>query len=350
MILILTQILLLLNFNIHSDGIGEKIEKQNATENNNETIKVVVKIQINKIYGINTADKTYIVDGYLVASWKDVSKKDTLVSREDLIYENDFADEKIGRDIWIPAFEFVNVVGNREIGNKQIIISESGQVTYNERFNAVFTAPMDFKTFPFDTQNFLIQLEAFSYDEEKLVFLKGPNQHDFFSEGMADEWDIQEKKTYISSKDYSHLSENGEAVFFSRYNQEITAKRKIRYYLWQMIIPLFLIIAISWSVFWIPSLSDQLATNFTLMLTVVAFNFNTSSMLPNLPYSTFIESLVTLGYLSIFVSLIIVIKGSYLKKTRKDFDYKRLMNYCKYIFPISFLLLVLIQLLIFFTP
>ena len=323
----------------------ENQEANNLAKENTNPLEITVKIQINKIYGINTADETYIVDGYLVASWMNPEVKAHL---RNTIYENALADEKIGKEIWVPAFEFINVVGNRSLANKQLIIDENGQTTYNERFNAVFTTQMDFKTFPFDKQNFVIQLEAFSYDNTKIIFLEAKNQFDFFAEGMTDEWNIIDKVTYINTKNYPHLSENEDPILFSRYNQEIRAKRKVRYYLWQFIVPLFLIIGISWSVFWIPNLSDQLATSFTLMLTVVAFNFNTSNILPSLSYSTLIESLITLGYLSIFISLIVIIQGNYLKKTKENFDYKKLMNRCKYIFPVSFLLLTLIQVFLFF--
>lgn len=323
------------------------LRKNEVFNESEKPLEITVKIQLNKIYGINTVDETYIVDGYLVASWK--TPKNTIKQNdviENSIYENQIADEKIGKEIWVPAFEFINVVGNRNIANKQIILHKNGQTTYNERFNAVFATSMDFKMFPFDTQVFTIQLEAFSYDNKKLVFLQTKNPKDFFIEGMSEEWKVIDKKAYVNTQDYSHLSEDGNAVGFSRYNQEVVAKRKIQYYLLQFILPLFLIITISWSVFWISNLSDQLATNFTLMLTVVAFNFNTSNILPSLPYSTFMESLITLGYLSIFISLIIIILGNHLKS--QNFNYKRLMNRCKYIFPISFLLLTLLQAFIFF--
>ncbi|WP_303278190.1 hypothetical protein [Flavivirga aquimarina] len=313
-----------------------------------QPVKITPKIQINKIYGINTLNETYTIDGYFVASWFDerniVKKKNS----NKIIYENQVADEKIGKEIWVPAFEFINVVGKRNTVNKQLIIRPDGNVTYNERFNAVFTTSMDFKKFPFDRQCFSIQLEAFSYDDKSLVFERSNDAIISINKEMPEEWLIYNERKYVSKKEYSHLSTDGRPVEFSRYNIEINAKRKIRYYLWQFIFPLFLIISISWSVFWIPDLSDQLATNFTLMLTVVAFNFHTSNILPNLPYSTFIESLITIGYLSIFISILIIILGHSIAAKSKKISNQKLMGYCKYLFPCGFLLINIIQAVIFF--
>lgn len=264
-------------------------------------VEVTVNIQINKIYGINTVDETYIVDGYLVASWRspDIKASGEAVT-ETIIYENDMADEKTGNEIWVPAFEFINVVEKRNTANRRIIISEKGTVTYNERFNAIFSILTNLRIFPFDTQTFTIRMEAFSYSNEELVFLKGASDQDFFTGEISDEWEIIDKKIYVSLQEYSHLTEDGSPTVFSRFNQEILAKRKIQYYLLQFIFPLSLIVIISWSVFWIPGLSDQLSINSTLMLTVVAFNYSASNILPRLSYSTFLESLITLGYFEHF--------------------------------------------------
>ncbi len=308
-------------------------------------IKIDVEIQINKIYDINTVNETYIIDGYLVANWVDTTTKNI---NESIIYENQLADKKIADDLWLPAFEFINTIGVRDISNKRIILHSDHRVTYNERFRAVFSEVMDFKKFPFDTQTFSIQLEAFSYDETKLIFSDAQINKDWEVSGMSEEWDILDQKKYVSSIEYPHLDKNRK-MKFSRYNLEVIAERKTNYYIWQFILPLILIIIVSWTVFWIPGFSEKLATSFTLLLTVVAFNFNTSIILPKLPYKTFIESLITLSYLTIFVSLLLIILGSHYAKDNKQLSFSKLMEISKYTVPIVFILLVLLQLYLSFN-
>jgi hypothetical protein len=43
------------------------------------------------------------------------------------------------------------------------------------------------------------------------------------------------------------------------------------------------------------------------MLTVVAFAFYTTNILPKLPYTSFLNALVIVGYLSIFVGILVVL-------------------------------------------
>jgi len=319
---------------------------RNYIENKSRPTLIDVEIQINKIYDINTVNETYIIDGYLVANWKNPESENKTTPA---IYENQLVEEEISNGLWVPAFEFINVIGSRDISNKRIALKENGQVTYNERFRAVFTGVMDFRSFPFDTQKFSIQLEAFSYDNKTLVFSNDEPKEPWKVNEMSEEWEILSKKVYVNSVKYPHLDKTEKTVF-SRYNIDITASRKTSYYIWQFIVPLFLIIIISWSVFWIPDFTDKLATSFTLMLTVVAFNFNTSSILPKLPYRTLIESLTTLGYLTIFVSLLVVVFGHSLTKNSARLSFPELMEISKYIIPISFILITLSQFLIFLFP
>lgn len=303
-----------------------------------------VQIQINKIYAINTMNESYTIDAYLVAKWKNPTPAHDSIPH---LYENSAADDAIGTKVWIPAFEFINVIGARDIANKSITTYPSGEVSYNERFNATFSLPMNFKMFPFDQQTFSIQMEAFSFAEEEIIFSAKTNYNLEIDDGMSDEWYIDSTRVYVSNKTYYHLSDDNEGIKYSRYNLDVTAGRKINRYLWQLILPLFLIIAISWSVFWINAFSDQIATGFTLMLTLVAFNFHTASILPNIPYITFIESLITLGYASVFLGLLIIIVANFRWRNNDPDKHKRIMSLCRFCFPISFFAILFLSYYIF---
>ena len=220
-------------------------------------------------------------------------------------------------------------------------------VTYNERFNATFSQPMDFRVFPFDSQKFMIQMEAFSYDKGQVYFTTDSEAHTPIDEEMNEEWSVVQSKVFVRDESYYHL--NPSPTVFSRFVLEIDAKRKVKRYIWELILPLVLIIGVSWLVFWIKSISDQLSTGFTLMLTLVAFNFNTSSMLPSLPYMTLIESFITIGYVSVFVVLIIIILGRTLITEKSPYKYEKLIRICRYVLPLCFLAIMLLSSWTFFS-
>ena len=269
---------------------------------------VSIGITINKIYKVHEADQTYSIDGYLVAKWQDsearkiVSEKISHVG-ETINLQDSQIDYYQNKGLWLPNIEFINVIGKRTVPNRRVTVSAAGDVMYNDRFDATFTTAMDFRKFPFDQQSFLIEIESFSKSVSSLVFTKDNDMVREEGSYFNLEWNKPTVTEYTKVYEYPHLEEKK----FSRYTLEITTTRVPNYYLWQFVFPLFLIILASWCVFWIDNFDSQLGTSFTLMLTVVAFAFYTTNILPKLPYTSFLNALVIVGYLSIFVGILVVL-------------------------------------------
>lgn len=276
--------------------------------NNKSKMYVSVKLFVNKIYNFDTIHESFNLDGYLVMSWKDRNNNFGFNNSLEM-YENGLMDTFISENnIQFPIVEFINTLGAREITNKRLIIKPEGDIIYNERFNAVFHNKMNFRKFPFDTQSFKIQIEPFSLDKSKFEFINDGGAAEINFENSLSEWIVESNIVEIYDVKYHHLSDTaGNNQVFSRLEYRAVAKRLSGYYVWQVLFPLILIIISSWVVFWLKDFSDQLATSFTLMLTVVAFNFYSTSFLPQLSYDTFIESFIRLGYIFIFTIIIAIV-------------------------------------------
>jgi hypothetical protein len=84
---------------------------------------------------------------------------------------------------------------------------------------------------------------------------------------------------------------------FSELVTEIHVLRNPMYYLTKVVIPLTLIVCISWAVFWMESdgLADRMAISFTGVLTSVAYQFIVSDILPRHIYNTFLDNFVLLS-------------------------------------------------------
>ncbi|NER13707.1 gamma-aminobutyric-acid receptor subunit beta [Leptobacterium flavescens] len=296
-------------------------------------LEISVSFHLNKIYDINSMNETYLIDGYLVLLWEDPDNPFPDTDSAEVTYENsEFPD-----NYPIPTFEFINVLGKREILNKQLKFFRGGKVMYNERFHAKFTADMDFHLYPVDRQVFNLQIEAFSKDIEQLVFTSAELTPEKLDATYLKEWTIMGTRDTISKITYEHFNGiSGTPKVFSRCTFEIITERKFNYYFWQVLLPIFLIIIASWLVFWVNDFSNQLNISFTLMLTVVAFNFFTSTLLPRLPYNTFIEIIIISGYTSIFLTAgaIIFNNAVVLKKSKKMS--LRLIRIFRWLFPLLY--------------
>lgn len=231
-------------------------------------VKVAVDTVVNKIYQIDTIAESYTIDAYLTLTWNDPRLADLLpAGREKASYFNDQADELLAKDVWWPMPEFTNMIGSRDIVNREVFIKRNGDVSVIEHFAGTFTSDMDFRKYPFDRQEFKVIIESFSYDETEMEFVSKAAVY---------------QKEQVENPEWDFTDPNGAAVrheykewpkAYSSYTFRIEADRKYGYFIWQFFFPLAMIVVASWIVFWISDFGNQLGTAFTLLLTVVAFNF-----------------------------------------------------------------------------
>ena len=202
---------------------------------------------------------------------------------------------------------------------------------------------MDFKRFPFDSKTFVVQIEAFSYNSNKLVFkdLQLLPSKLTMDDKLGEDWELIDTSTEVIVEEYGQLldrSADAQIDSFSRAVFKVSAKRQSGYYLWQVLFPLLIIIIASFTIYWIKEFSSQIGIGFTLMLTVVAFNFYSASILPKLPYNTFIEYVIIVGYIFILLGIIAVIINHWVEDNKaKNYN---LLKYFRVFIPLTYLVIM----------
>ena len=313
-------------------------------------VEVDATLYINKIYNINSVEETYQIDGYLEFEWLD--ERLSFVPRTPelyLIFENEKASDLMKSEVWVPAFEFTNIQGKQDTQHFQISIQPDGTVSYEERFFGVFHTEMNFKKFPFDYKKFVVEIEPFSYDDNLLKFNTVslfPDSCHVLDSKLGKDWNLTGKNAGIGTSSYGPpdaLNIEGEEGRYSTAIFEVHAKRISGYFIWQVLLPLFLIIVASFTIFWIRDFGTQIGIGFSLMLTVVAFNFYSASILPRLPYNTFIEYVIMFGYLFILFGIIAAtVNHNREKSEHSSFD---LLKICRWLFPVSYTLIMIVLIL-----
>jgi hypothetical protein len=78
---------------------------------------------------------------------------------------------------------------------------------------------------------------------------------------------------------------------FTRYVLEIEIAREAGFYIWKLFLPLIILVAISWSVFWMTDerFSGRTRISATGVLTVVAYQFVFAEGLPRVAYLTLLD-------------------------------------------------------------
>ena len=221
-------------------------------------------------------------------------------------------------------------------------VEPDGTLTYRQRYAGAFTQPLRLQSFPFDRQAFRIQLVAVRYRPNEVKFV--PDQ-DWIKEGLKQaagiapsitlpDWRAEKWET----KPLTYALTPG--LEFSGYAFEFTASRNVLHYILKVILPLVLIVMMSWSVFWTdPTNSNtQFSIAVTSMLTLIAYRFAVDNQLPRLPYMTRLDVFFLISTLLVFFSLIEVLVTTILDNNQQIARAKRIDRYCRVIVPVIFVI------------
>ena len=106
----------------------------------------------------------------------------------------------------------------------------------------------------------------------------------------------------------------------NRVRIEIEIKRNSAHYVFKIIIPVFLILCVAWSVLWIPTykLDARLTTSIVALLALIAYNFVFEGDIPKLEYLTDLDKFILLSYVFCCIPTFISIGFSrFILKTKK---------------------------------
>jgi len=293
--------------------------------------QVSVGIWIADITSIDSAQQSFTAEIAVVLRWKDprLAHTGNGVVRYPL------------EQIWHPRVGIVNETNSvsRKMPDS-VEVEPDGTVTYRQRYVGAFTQPLRLQSFPFDRQTFRVQLVAVPYQSNEVMFV--PDQV-WIQDGLKGaggispsvtlpDWTIEkfEVKPLVYALAPRHQ--------YSGYAFEFTASRNVQHYILKVILPLVLIVIMSWAVFWIDPInaSSQVSIAMTSMLTLIAYRFAIDSQLPLLPYMTRLDVFILASTLLVFFSLIEVVATIILDNTQKKKRAVRIDRYCRVIFPVIF--------------
>ena len=302
-------------------------------------VEIDLTLHIIKIYDVETVSESYQIEGYLISEWQDkrVSKLFADTGGDQLRFDDKQARKVMGATVWHPNFELVNIVGEKLVTDRDLTLSRDGRVRYNERFNGAFSSDMDFRNYPFDRQDFVVEIESDTHGSRELVFVSSQEPQVHEAATHMEEWDLRDWGSSIQDTRAAATDE-----LFSRYTLTIGASHRSGFYVWRVLLPLLLIIVVSWVVFWMAEFGNQIGTATTLMLTVVAFNFYVSGSLPRLPYNTYIDLIIMSGYAAIFLSIIVIVARHATEDRRCGPAVAKAFKACRWVFPLAYLTLMII--------
>jgi len=199
-------------------------------------------------------------------------------------------------------------------GEVRTVRQESGIGQFRQTF--------DFKNFPFDKQTLKIKIasgarstsnvnEAWPKTGKAAVHFITPNEGAFLglenyliniSKNYLKEWTVKdiniESDEIIVENFYNKYLDKTHSYNENSIDLILNIERNSAHYIYKIIIPIFLILSISWYVLWIPTekLDARLTTSIVALLALIAYNFVFLDDIPKLNYLTALDWFILVSY------------------------------------------------------
>jgi len=302
--------------------------------------KVSVGMWLLDIDSIDSSAQNFVANFFVMLSWKDPRLANRGSGR--MTYD-------VTR-VWTPRIQVANEIGLvRRTLPEVVDVAPDGTVEYRQRYVGPFSQPLNLDKFPFDTQTFRLHLITPGSSSSEIEFVRDQNWIDdgiSMAAGIAKnislpDWKIESYRT--DSTPYV-VAKGADVAGFAF---DFVARRDSGYYVWKVILPLLLIVMMSWSVFWIDpsSAGTQIAVATTSMLTLIAYRFAIDSQVPKVSYMTKMDQFIVVGTVLVFLTLMQVVLTARLAQKGRDVLAKRIDRVSRWVFPAIFVVALFLALI-----
>jgi len=241
------------------------------------------------------------------------------------------------KEVWHPRIQIVNQQKIWLTFPDLVEVAPDGEVTYRQRGWGSFSQPLNLRDFPFDTQRFTITLAAAGHSPEEVQLLPDPE----FKSGIGENLSLPDWTVVSFSAKTTDYNPRGslDGPVVAGFAISFEAERHQGYYWVKVIVPLTLVVAMSFIVFWIdPKESGtQIGVSVTTMLTLIAYRFAAGMTLPKVSYLTCLDHFILVSTILVFSALVEVVATSALTRRGKLPLARLIDRRARWAFPLVFI-------------
>lgn len=279
------------------------------------------------IDGVSSAQQSFTLNVFFRARWHDPEQA----------HDGEKAIIKDLGDVWHPNIQITNRKKAFDTMEDIVTIEPDGMVSYSQRIWGDFSQILDLADFPFDSQKFEVDLVSVGHTPEEVQFVLDELDESGISDQFSlPDWHVTGHKAW----GYNGTIFKGMEPI-PMFTISLEAKRYTWYYLVKVIMPLLMIVAMSWIVFWIDpdQASIQIGAATTSMLTLIAYRFTIDRLVPAVSYLTRMDEFILSATILVFITLCEAVTTSVMTKHGKSDLALKIDKWFRFIIPVSFIAL-----------
>ena len=300
---------------------------EQVTEHSEEELeKIYVSVGLLDVDAISSADQSFTINIFVQFRWQDPA----------LAHDGQANIRRSLSEISAPRFLLLNRQRTWSTLLNVVDVSPEGEAIYRMRLWGDFSQPLHLHDFPFDAHEFSIPVLAISQRGGLATLLPDPKSTSYIAPNLSvADWRITDWSGRAELVELTR-EELGEGYVF-----RFRAERIYNHYVIKFVIPLVLIVMMSWIVFWIDpkEASSQLSVAVTAALTLIAYHIALAGKLPDIPYLTRMDMFLFGSTLLVFSALLEVVITSRMAAANRLRRARWLDWICRVVFPTAYLVI-----------
>lgn len=299
-----------------------------------EPTEVQLLIYLVDVDELDSADQSFAASVYFDARWKNPL----------LRHKGPGPINRGLSEVWNPRLTIIGQQAAWKSYPDAVEIEPDGTVIHRQKVWGRFSQPLKLRDFPFDQQELSIHMVAAGLSEEQVKMVSLVNDVGRSSR-IAEAFSLPDfdvisweavPRPYFPVKD---------ELGVAGYEMRLQVRRQPTYYVLKVIIPLCLIVIMSWLPRWIAP--EQSGTNIGIstsaFLTLVAYLFAITVLLPRVSYVTRMDRFILLSTLTVFAGLIQSVTNTVLVKNERQSLADKNDRVSRYIYPVLLVLILAVS-------
>ena len=236
---------------------------------------------------------------------------------------------------WYPQVTLANAAGDFNSQAVILRVKPDGTNTLSQEFEAVAKVDIDMRKLPFDRQRLELVFRVFGFDASEVLLRTEPNSASADpSRTELPQWTLEGVAASTRTMNAANTIGTGVA---SALVVAVDVKRQPLFMLRLVVMPLSLIVVLSWGVFWMDrsSVGDRMSVSFVGILAAVAYQITLVGIVPNVSYFTLMNGFLNLSFLVMCATVVInLYVGAADRRGHERGD--RIDRRCRWVFPLTY--------------
>lgn len=293
-----------------------------AAQEAGDAREVEVGLMLVDLTDVDDAEQTVSADILMMARWKDPALAGG--EQRTLSYE----------DVWHPTLLIYNERSVSQSLPRDVSVFPDGTVLYLQRFTGTFSIHLDLKNFPRDEQEIFVWVVSPQRLGSPAVLKPLEDQAAYQVDRLSiSDWEVGSARLEVAPFQATEGAPLNPGIKLS-----VPAKRRMTYYVIQVLIPLVAIVMMAYAVFWIAPtvVPTRVGVVVTTMLTLIAYRFMLANHVPRLSYLTRFDWFMLGATVLVILTLFTMAGTSYLVSRDEEALVGKIDRTGRWLYPLAF--------------